>query len=228
MAVNTHDIFLEIGKKKVFAGGVRWPGWCRPGRDENSAILALLQTGARYARIMEAAQLEFNIPENAGDVRVVERVQGNFTTDFGAPDIPLSSDMEPFDSGELERFRSILKACWHAFDEAVLKAEGKQLRKGPRGGGHDLAGIITHVAGAEPGYLNSLGWKVERIDGEEAKKRVERIRGEMLKGLEAAAAGQIPGLGPRGSRRWLPRFFARRAAWHIIDHAWEIEDRIIG
>jgi hypothetical protein len=24
---------------------------------------------------------------------------------------------------------------------------------------------------------------------------------------------------------WLPRYAARRIAWHVIDHAWEIEDK---
>jgi hypothetical protein len=24
---------------------------------------------------------------------------------------------------------------------------------------------------------------------------------------------------------WTPRYFVRRAAWHALDHAWEIEDR---
>jgi hypothetical protein len=24
---------------------------------------------------------------------------------------------------------------------------------------------------------------------------------------------------------WLPRYAARRIAWHVLDHAWEIEDR---
>ncbi|CAN5828742.1 hypothetical protein BH20CHL8_BH20CHL8_11020 [soil metagenome] len=24
---------------------------------------------------------------------------------------------------------------------------------------------------------------------------------------------------------WTPRYFVRRAAWHVLDHAWEIEDR---
>jgi hypothetical protein len=26
--------------------------------------------------------------------------------------------------------------------------------------------------------------------------------------------------------RWPPRYVVRRAAWHVLDHAWEIEDRI--
>jgi hypothetical protein len=26
---------------------------------------------------------------------------------------------------------------------------------------------------------------------------------------------------------WPPRYFVRRVAWHVLDHAWEIEDRIL-
>jgi hypothetical protein len=26
---------------------------------------------------------------------------------------------------------------------------------------------------------------------------------------------------------WLPRYAARRCAWHVLDHAWEIEDRSV-
>jgi hypothetical protein len=28
-----------------------------------------------------------------------------------------------------------------------------------------------------------------------------------------------------GEKRWPPRYVARRMAWHLLDHAWEIEDR---
>ena len=31
---------------------------------------------------------------------------------------------------------------------------------------------------------------------------------------------------PRTTKRpWSPRYAVRRAAWHVLDHAWEIEDR---
>ena len=33
-------IYLEIGQKRIFAGSVAWPGWCRSGRDEASALAA--------------------------------------------------------------------------------------------------------------------------------------------------------------------------------------------
>ena len=28
-----------------------------------------------------------------------------------------------------------------------------------------------------------------------------------------------------GTRGWPPRYAARRLAWHVLDHAWEIEDK---
>jgi hypothetical protein len=49
----------------------------------------------------------------------------------------------------------------------------------------------------------------------------------MLDALEASARGEIPARGPRGGRRWSPRYFVRRATWHILDHVWEIEDRML-
>ena len=58
------EIFLEIGKKKVFAGSVDWPGWCRFGRDEEPAIQKLLDYGPRYAHIIVSSELGFIPPED--------------------------------------------------------------------------------------------------------------------------------------------------------------------
>jgi hypothetical protein len=44
--------------------------------------------------------------------------------------------------------------------------------------------------------------------------------------LAAGARGELPERGPRGGARWTPRSFVRRVAWHVLDHAWEIEDRL--
>jgi hypothetical protein len=49
------DIYLEIGKKKTFAAAMNWPGYSRWGRDEESALQALLAYGPRYASAMEFA-----------------------------------------------------------------------------------------------------------------------------------------------------------------------------
>ena len=55
-------VYLEIGKKKTFAGAVDWPGWCRSGRDEESALQALFEYGPRYKRILRPARLAFQPP----------------------------------------------------------------------------------------------------------------------------------------------------------------------
>ena len=50
-------------------------------------------------------------------------------------------------------------------------------------------------------------------------------RSAVLDGLDRAAAGDQPTTGPRGGKIWTPRRFLRRVVWHVLDHAWEIEDR---
>jgi hypothetical protein len=47
---------------------------------------------------------------------------------------------------------------------------------------------------------------------------------------DALSPGGRAGVGSRHPRHidQRPRYFVRRAAWHILDHAWEIEDRIDG
>jgi hypothetical protein len=44
--------------------------------------------------------------------------------------------------------------------------------------------------------------------------------------LEVAMKEGLPEKGPRGGVIWPARYFGRRVAWHVLDHAWEIEDRI--
>jgi hypothetical protein len=222
-----HNIYLEIGQKKVFAAAVDWPGWCCHGRDEASAMQALLEAGPRYARLLHGTDLAFNVPESVKAFHILERVEGSATTDFGAPDKLIASDDKPFGSGELERAKTLLNVYWRAFDVMVETAVGQELRKGPRGGGRDLAAIVEHVMGADASYLRTLGWKFTETKDEDREQKLARLRQEIRNGLDAAAAGQLAEIGPRGGKRWPPRYFIRRSAWHVIDHIWEIEDRIV-
>jgi hypothetical protein len=157
--MNSIRVFLEVGKKRTFAGAIDWPGWSRSGRDEDSALQALIHYGSRYAQVLQNWELEFHAPIEVSELKVTERHEGNATTDFGAPAVMLESNKETIDRLEFERYQNILQACWGAFDGALERATGKELRKGPRGGGRDLEKILDHVLEADRGYLSRLAWK---------------------------------------------------------------------
>jgi hypothetical protein len=221
---NKLNVYLEVGNRRTFAAALDWPGWCRIGRDEESALEVLFEYGPRYAHVLRPARLGFLVPKDVSAFVVVERLIGNATTDFGAPDLAPSFDSNPLDDKELRRLQAILKACWRAFDAKVETATGKTLQKGPRGGGRTVKGIVEHVLGAEISYLSSLGGKVPSLESKQSSR--ERTRQAILQTLQASAHGEIPTRGPRGGKRWLPGYFVRRDAWHILDHVWEIEDRL--
>jgi hypothetical protein len=220
-------VFIETGKKKVFSGAIDWPGWSRGGKDEQKALQALIDYGPRYAQVLLDKDIEFQIPNSIENLIISERHPGNSTTDFGAPAVTLEADREPVDQVDFERFSTILQACWQSFDRAVQQAVAKELRKGPRGGGRDLEKIISHVVDGDRGYMSRLAWKHKRGEGKDLTDELSRTRQAILNALEAAVNGELPEVGPRGGIIWKPRFFVRRVAWHVLDHAWEIEDRIV-
>ena len=220
-----YDVYIEKGQKKVFAVAVHWPGWCRYGRDEESAMDVLVACARRYASIPSTAKLDFSPPASASDLNIIAHLDGDATTDFGAPSQMLKDEWDLLSEEDLGRYEALIFGCWNALDQAVESGRGKTLKKGPRGGGRDLEKIIEHVHQAERAYLAKLGWAVPEAKGE-IGERISLLRREIFAGLQAAAAGELPRQGPRGGRRWPPGFFARRLAWHAVDHAWEIEDRI--
>jgi hypothetical protein len=156
---------------------------------------------------------------------VVERIQGNATTDFGAPGVIPSVDRAGADLADCARLEKVLRAGWRALDDARKRATGKALRKGPRGGGRELDAIVRHVVEADRSYLGGLGWKAPSSG--KAADRVKETRSAIIEGLRASARGEIPAKGPRGGTRWPVRYFVRRVAWHTIAHTWEIDRRLL-
>ena len=224
---NKIDVYLEIGKKRTFAGASEWPGWCRSGRDEKTALRALFDYGPRYARALNMPGLEFHAPVEEAVFVVSERLDGDATTDFGAPGIVPSCDKRPVDEAGLRRLQALLMACWQTFDKIVSTAAGKELRKGPHGGGRDLEAIVHHVQDSEAAYLARIGGKLMKSEGDDPGQEPDRTRQVILNALASAAQDEAPAQGPHGGVRWTPRYFVRRLAWHVLDHAWEIEDRLL-
>lgn len=219
---------VETGKKKVFVSAQDWPGWSRSGKDETSALENFFGYGPRYAEALQTVEISFAMPMDITQINIEERLPGNATTDFGAPAIVFQSDKEPIVQADYERFISILQASWRKFDTAVQAAEGKKLKKGSRGGGRDLEKMINHVIDADAAYFPRIAWKFKRQPFESWISEIEDVRKEIWIAIEKAREEGLPEKGPRGGVIWPIRYYIRRVVWHILDHAWEIEDRIVG
>ena len=218
-------VYLEVTRKRTFAGAVEWPGWCRSGKTPDDALEALVAYADRYTGVVAHSRVGFERPRSVDDLEVVERLTGNATTEFGAPGVPPAADARPLSAAELKRLTAILEASWRAFDRAVASAAGVELTKGPRGGGRDVPKMTNHVFEAEEGYVGALGSRPPRLPEASLAKRSDALRASAVAALAALAAGK-PVADPRNTKRpWSPRFYIRRSAWHALDHAWEIEDR---
>jgi hypothetical protein len=208
-------VYLELGQKRVFACALDWPGWCRSARTEELALEALGAYAPRYAPVAQIA----GIPFQAGELEVVERLMGTRGyTDFGVPGQVAARDREPLSRAEAERQAALVQAAWAYFDRVVAGAPA-QLRKGPRGGGRDRDRMIEHVLGAEMAYARYLGVKHPQPQLRD-EPTVAALRADILAALRQPSDGTPPV--PKG---WPTRYAARRIAWHVLDHAWEIEDR---
>ena len=75
-ALNKIDVYLEVGKRRTIAAALEWPGWCRLGRDDDTALQALLDYGPRYARIVRSTRSGFHAPAEVTAFHVVERLAG--------------------------------------------------------------------------------------------------------------------------------------------------------
>ena len=212
-------VVIETGTKRSFASALDWPGWSRAGRTPEAAVEALLEYAPRYARVGKRAGERLDAPGSVDEVEIVERLRGGGTTDFGVPGVPAAAEAAPLGVADLGRLAALLRAAWDEVDAIADRAGGVELRKGPRGGGRDLDKILGHVREAEAAYLGQLGARPPKAE------TMAPIRQALLETLDARVTGR-PIAEPRRTKRpWSPRYAIRRAAWHVLDHAWEIEDR---
>jgi len=194
-------VYIEEGTKTVFAVSLDWPGWCRRAKSADLAIEALDEYRERYANIITATF-------RPGTFEIVGTTNGNATTDFGAPDSRGPWDSASLEPGEFHRQISVLKDCWNYFD-AVVDDAPPELRRGPRGGGRDRDAIVDHVREAERAYCSRVGARVA------PRTPWDEQRDIVVTTLKASTA----------NAKWPSAYAIRRIAWHIVDHAWEIEDK---
>jgi hypothetical protein len=194
-------VYFEEGTNSVFAVSLDWPGWCRRATTPELAIEALDEYRDRYAKI---AGDSFH----PGPFEIIGTIEGDTTTDFGAPDAHGPWDEAQLSPPELDRQIALLQDCWNYFDLVVENAPA-ELRKGPRGGGRDRDAIADHVREAERAYCSRVGFRVA------PRTPWDEQRDVVVTTLKAAAP----------DAKWPAAYAIRRCAWHVIDHAWEIEDK---
>ena len=213
-------VLVETTPKKVFVSALDWPGLSRGGKTEEAAVDALLGAVLRYApvaaagfQLAPAAGFPFDADEPVIDV--AERAEGDASTAFGVPAIVAAADRVPVDAAEGARLAAMVQAAWDELDR-IAAAAPEELRKGPHGGGRDRSKVVQHVIDAEAAYAAVMGRKHKPVD----PAAVASMRADILGVLRQPSDGS-----PIAGRRWPPRYAARRIAWHVLGHAWEIEDR---
>jgi hypothetical protein len=148
---------------------------------------------------------------------VIQHLKGNATTDFGAPDKAADCESEQLTEAECERQIGLLRACWQVFDETAGRVS-EELRKGPRGGGRNRSKMIDHTFEAELSYARQVGVRTPK-GAMETPAGLQEHRDAVCEAIRECNA-------PAGTDgKWPVWYFVRRAAWHVMDHAWEMEDK---
>jgi hypothetical protein len=212
-------VTIEHTPKKTFASAADWPGWSRSGKTEALALEALAAYADRYGTVAAAVGDPFTAGLAADDFEIVERLAGSAGTEYGVPSRPSERDARPTTEDDAARLAGLVEAAWAFFDRTASAAP-EELRKGPRSGGRNTSKVVAHVMDADRAYADQMGLKVGEFAPADAPA-VQAMRSAMLEVLRAARDGL-----PLAGRRWLARYAAHRIAWHALDHAWEIEDRI--
>ena len=156
---------------------------------------------------------------------VVERVPGGPATAFAAPEcrrpfpqITAGAERAAVVPAAARLLAGLVTAVWGAFDQ-IAAASPAELRKGPPGGGRDRDKLIGHVIGAETAYARKLGVaRKQSVPGDVA------AIGELRSAIAAVVGAPSDG-SPVVPNGWTTRYAARRIAWHVLEHAWEMQDR---
>jgi hypothetical protein len=204
--------------KRWVAVAADWPGLERGAKTEDEAVEKLARYVPRYLPVAKRVRLGSEL-ESQTDLEIIGRYRGTGSTDFwGISFAPSPLDREPFDAPTFDRQARLLRAAWAEFDETAARVSA-ELRPGVRGGGRSRDRIIQHVTGQEGGDF-SKRVKVPADYGDlptQAELAVHRDR--FVKAMRAwYAEGK-----PLGS--WTIPYLLRHAAYHVLDHTWEMQDR---
>lgn len=211
---------MEHGPRaeKVVAYAADWPGLERNAPNEPAALATLITYRSRYEDIARRAGLHDEYLRETG-IDIIERYKGSTSTDYHGLSFASSPQEResPILPDDCDRQLLILNACWEYFDD-VAERVSAELRKGPSGGGRNREQILSHVYGAEIQWAKRV--KVNTPPGFLLlPHRRREHRDKFTAGVRAACAAGKP------AGDWTLSFLIRRTAYHLMDHAWEMEDK---
>ena len=216
-------VILEIGpKRRVVAGAMDWPGLDRWGRSEEGALETLTSYLPRYADVARRAGLADTFERVAGAPRleVVDRHPGSSTTDFwGIVHFP--SPVE-HDADLGRRARAAAGAA--AGCVGVLRR-----RRGPRLGGA-REGTEGRRKVARRDHPPRVRLRAPQLVAQGRAPRRRRARCWPRTSWRRIGRTTSTAFAPfhaegKPARTWPLTFLIRRTAQHVMDHAWELEDK---
>lgn len=213
-------VLIEIppkGKRWV-AFAADWPGLERNGKSEDEAVEKLATYLPRYRPVAKRVRLGSLLAAQTG-IDIVGRYLGVGSTDFwGISFAPSPLDREPFDAPTFDRQVKLLRSAWSEFDETAARVSA-ELRPGPRGGGRDRDAIVRHVLATEGGDFSKRVKAKSELDDLRTPGGLADHRDRFVDAMRAWYAEGKP-LG-----NWTIPYLLRHTAYHVLDHAWEMQDR---
>jgi hypothetical protein len=213
-------VMLERGRKqRDVAVAFDWPGWDRWAKQGQDLLAVLESYRPRYARVADLAGYGEAFAA-AGPLTVVEDVPGIGMTGFyGVSMVSATPEREPMTAAECDRKLALLQAAWATLD-ATAERVSEELRLGPRGGGRSRERIVRHVNGAEiDEFAPKVGIKVP-LETREDPEALRAYRDALVHAIrDRCDQGEVM------AGNWTLQFLIRHAAYHMLDHAWEMEDR---
>jgi hypothetical protein len=204
--------------KRWVAVAADWTGLERGAKTEEEAVEKLARYVPRYLPIAKRAGLEAELSAQT-EVDVIDRYTGTGSTDFwGISFAPSPLDRAPFDAPSFDRQAALLRAAWAEFDETAARVSAA-LRLGVRGGGRSRDEIIRHVRAVEGGDFSRRVGVASELEDMATSAGLARHRDRFVEAMRTWYVED------RALGKWTIPYLVRHAAYHVLDHAWEMQDR---
>ena len=204
--------------KRWVAVAADWPGLERGGKTEGEAVEKLARYLPRYRPVAKRVRLGSEFATQT-DPHIIGRYRGVGSTDFwGISFAPSPLDRKPFDAPLFERNVRLLRAAWAEFDDTAARVSS-ELRPGVRGGGRSRDHIVRHVMATEGGDFSRRVKAPTALEDLRTPAQRARHRDRFVTAMRAWYAQGKP-LG-----NWTIPYLLRHAAYHVLDHTWEMQDR---